>query len=305
MNSPRIALGSSASGRHVVVDGVRLAYDDDGAGPLLVCLHSIAHGARDFETLRQRFRSAYRVVALDWPGHGRSGPDRHPANAGRYAKLLEDFLDGLGDPAVLLGNSIGGAAAVRVAARRPDRVRALVLVDSGGLSPSNVVTRSFTAIMAAFFRAGARGARWYPRAYAFYYTRVLREPAAAEHRRRVVAAGSEMAPRLAEAWSSFGRAEADLRKEVAALACPVFVAWAERDVVIPLRLHRPAIARIPNATLEVFPGGHAPFLECPDRFFPSLERFLARVAPSGTTVFSPSQTLSTLPDVLADTASTR
>jgi hypothetical protein len=52
-------------------------------------------------------------------------------------------------------------------------------------------------------------------------------------------------------------------------------------VVIPLRLHRAAIARIPNATLEVFPGGHAPFLESPEQFFPSLEKFVARVAPSG------------------------
>ncbi len=284
MDTLRMALGSGAAGKdvgkEVVLDGVRLAYDDEGAGPLLVCLHSIAHGARDFETLRQRLRGAYRVVALDWPGHGRSAPDRFPADAGRYAELLERFLDALGEPAVLLGNSIGGAAAIRVAARRPDRVRALVLVDTGGLSPRNVVTRSFTAVMAAFFRAGARGARWFPRAYAFYYARVLQEPAAAEQRRRVVAAGREMAPRLAEAWSSFGRASADVRKEAWALACPVLVAWAERDVVIPLRLHRAAIARIPDATLEVFPGGHAPFLESPDRFFPSLERFLARVAPS-------------------------
>ncbi len=277
MSNLRAALGAGVAGKDVVVDGIRLAYDDEGTGPLLVCLHAIAHGARDFEVVRARFRSQYRVIALDWPGHGRSAPDRCPADAGRYAELLEKFLEGLGEPAVLLGNSIGGAAAIRVAARRPETVRGLVLVDSGGLAPANVVTRSFTAIMAAFFRAGARGAGWFPRAYAFYYARVLRERAAGEQRSRIIAAGREMAPQLAEAWSSFGRPSADAREEASKLTCPVFVAWAKRDMVIPLRLHRAAIRRIPNATLEVFPGGHAPFLESPELFLPSLTRFLEQI----------------------------
>ncbi len=276
MSNLRAALGSRVAGKNVVVDGIRLAYDDEGTGPLLVCLHSIAHGARDFEGMSERLRSRYRVIALDWPGHGRSAPDRCPADAGRYAELLEKFLESLGCKAVLLGNSIGGAAAIRVAARRPETVRGLVLVDSGGLAPANVVTRSFTAVMAALFRAGARGAWWFPRAYASYYARVLRECAADEQRSRIIDAGQEMAPRLAEAWSSFGRPSAEVREEASKLTCPVFVAWAKRDMVIPLRLHRAAIRRIPNATLEVFPGGHAPFLESPELFLPSLERFLER-----------------------------
>jgi pimeloyl-ACP methyl ester carboxylesterase len=263
------------------VDGVRLAYDDEGQGPVVLCLHSIAHGARDYAPLRERLRGRCRVIALDWPGHGRSGEDRAPASAARYAEIAERFADALGlRDVVLIGNSIGGAVAIRLAAKRPDVVRALVLADAGGLDRVDFVTRMVTGAMARFFAAGARGARWFPRAFALYYGVVLSGPDAAEQRARIVAASREMAPGLAEAWRSFGEADADLRDLAASLACPVLVAWAKRDRVLQLWRSRPAIRRIPGARLELFDGGHTPFLECPDEFAATLGAFLDGLPPA-------------------------
>jgi 4,5:9,10-diseco-3-hydroxy-5,9,17-trioxoandrosta-1(10),2-diene-4-oate hydrolase len=278
MRRARAAVGAREPWKECSVDGVRLAYDDEGAGPALLCLHAAGHGARDFEALRARLRDRYRVIALDWPGHGSSGDDAEPVSAARCAALLGSFTDALGlGELVLLGNSIGGAAALRFAAERPDGVRALVLVDSGGLDRVDRAARVATAAMARFFEAGARGARWFPRAFDLYYRLVLPAPAARAQRERIVASAREMAPLLAQAWRSFGRPEADARALVEDLRCPVFVAWAERDRILQLRRSLPAIRRIPNARLERFPGGHAPFLECPERFLPALERFLAEV----------------------------
>ncbi|HVH05242.1 MAG TPA: alpha/beta hydrolase, partial [Myxococcota bacterium] len=107
-----------------------------------------------------------------------------------------------------------------------------------------------------------------------YYRLVLPGPTARAHRERIVAAGRASAPRLVEAWRSFGRADADLRALAAQLRCPVLVAWAERDRVIQLARNRPAIERIPGARLELFPAGHAAFLECPDAFARTLAAFL-------------------------------
>ena len=277
----RAALGADpVSGRTIGVDGVRLAYDDEGEGPVVLCLHSIAHGASDYAPLRARLGERFRVVALDWPGHGRSDEDRVPASAARYAEIVERFADALGLRGVaVIGNSIGGAVAIRLAARRPDLVRALVLADAGGLDRVDLTVRLASRAMARFFAAGARGARWYPRAFALYYGAVLSAPAASAQRARIVAASREMAPRLAEAWRSFGQPDADLRALAARLACPVLVAWAKRDRVLLLRRSRPAIRRIAGARLELFPGGHAPFLECPDEFARVLEGFLADALP--------------------------
>jgi pimeloyl-ACP methyl ester carboxylesterase len=271
----RIAIGAGAGAKDVVVDGVRLAYDDEGTGPALLCLHAVAHGARDFEGVRARFRGRCRVIAPDWPGHGRSGEDEAPASTARYGELLAGFVDALAlRDVVVLGNSIGGGAALVLAAARPDAVRALVLANSAGLDRVDRLARVVTRAMAAFFAAGARGARWFPRAYAAYYRLVLRGAPAHAQRERIAAAGRASAVRLVEAWRSFGRPEADLRALAARLRCPVLVAWGEQDLVIQLSRNRPAIARIPNARLELFPAAHAAFLECPDAFDRALHAFL-------------------------------
>lgn len=274
MDGSRAALGA-APGHELVVDSVRLAYDDDGVGPPVVCLHAIGHGAADFAHLRTHLRARHRVLALDWPGHGRSAADRVPASAARYADLLAGFLEGLRlPPAILIGNSIGGAASVRVAAGQPDRVRALVLENPGGCDRVDRLTRLVTGAMARFFAAGVRGAWWYPRAFAAYYRMVLPAAAAATQRARIVAAGRESAGVLAEGWQSFGRADADQRDLLAAIACPVLVAWAERDRVLQLRRNLPGLQRVPRLRLVRFAAGHAAHLETPEAFESELDAFL-------------------------------
>src|SRR5262245_42089679 len=103
----RRAVGASEPYCEVVVDGVRLVYDDEGQGPPLVCLHAIGHGASDFAGLRRRLAGRHRVIALDWPGHGSSDDDRLPASAGRYTLLLAGMLDALGvERPIIPGTSI-------------------------------------------------------------------------------------------------------------------------------------------------------------------------------------------------------
>jgi len=273
----RAAVGAVAPWREVAVDGVRLAYNDNGAGPVIVCLHAIGHGARDFAVLRERLGARYRIITLDWPGHGRSADDRVAVSAARYTDLLEGFLSALGiERPVLLGNSIGGAAAIRFASAHPTRVRALVLANPGGLDRggNGALTRLITGLSAGFFAAGARGARWYPRAFAAYYRMILHGPEAAAQRERIVAAAVEVAPVLAQAWRSFGQPDADIRALAARITCPVLFAWAEHDRINRLGRARAAIRRFPDARLETFRGGHAAFLEAPDEFAQSLQRFV-------------------------------
>lgn len=267
----------------LVVDGVRLAYTEAGSGEPIVCLHAIGHDARDFARLASRLAPRRRVLALDWPGQGRSGPDGVPASAARYAELLAGALTQLGVArCVLVGNSIGGAAAIVHAARHPERVRGLVLENPGGLAPTDDrAAQAVLALMARFFAAGARGARWYPAAYAAYYRWVvLPTPAARAARERIVHAGVAAAPILEQAWRSFARPEADIRTLAPAVRCPVLFAWAERDRFVALARSRAAIDAFPDARLVRYRAGHAAHLEQPDAFERDVERFLDALAPS-------------------------
>ncbi len=275
VSAARAAVGASLAHRSITIDGVRLAYDDEGHGEVVVCLHALAHGAGDFAGFRARHRDRRRVVALDWPAQGRSADDRQPPSSARYAELLAGVLDALRlERVVLLGNSIGGGAALRVAAACPDRVRGVIAANPSGLVPYGPQKRLFARAVAGFFARGARGAAWYPRAFAAMYRRVLSEPPAAEQRQRITATGREMAPLLAAAWRSFTQPADDLAELLPRIACPTLITWSRGDRLNPLSFNRGGIARLRRGQLETFAGGHAPFLECPEAFDATFARFV-------------------------------
>jgi len=149
-----------------------------------------------------------------------------------------------------------------------------VLANPGGIDRADWLGRTVCRLFARFFALGAHGARWFPGAFALYYRIVLPGRAAAAQRARIVATAREVAPVLAQAWTSFSAPEADLRSLIPQVRCPVLVAWAKRDRILQLRRNLPAIRRFPNAKLETFEAGHAPFLETPEASDASLERFL-------------------------------
>lgn len=273
----RHALGVATPARYTKLCGVELAYSDsEGSGLPIVCLHAIGHGARDFVPLRDRLDPGYRFITLDWPGQGRSGDDALPASADRYTDILSEFLDDLEiERPVLLGNSIGAAAAIQYAARDSERVLALVLANPGGLAPVDLMTRVFARRFASFFRAGSRDARWFRPAFRAYYRRVLQGEPAGQQRQRIEAACYEIAPVLAQAWTSFTRADADLRARARQITCPILFTWAKNDQIVSYARSRAAIESLPTARVEFFEAGHSAFLEDPDAFASAFGRFLA------------------------------
>ena len=264
--------------QHLDIDGVRLAVERVGQGRPVVCLSSICHDARDFDALADRLGDRFEFIRIEWPGHGRSGPDTRPASAERYAELVASALDQLGvERPLLIGNSIGGATAIQVAGARP--VAGVVLCDSGGLVPVDATLRRVCSIMAGFFAAGEARAWWFRPAFALYYRIVLPSPAARAQRLRIIDSAYDTARCAREAWQSFAHPEADARARAAALTVPVWVDWGRRDYAAPLSLCRAGIEAIPGVELTMFKGGHSPFLEQPDAFAPAFAAFADRTSP--------------------------
>ena len=153
MTNYRSAVGAQQPST-LVLDGISISYTDSGgSGLVVICLHAIGHGARDFEDLSRRLSPQYRVIALDFPNQGNSDPDSQPASATRYTQILAQCIDKLHLPGVvLLGNSIGGAVSIRYASQHPERVKAIVLCDSGGLGPPGPVGPIFIRSVRAILR---------------------------------------------------------------------------------------------------------------------------------------------------------
>lgn len=271
--SLRHQLGVEAGSPRLAIDGVELAYCRSGSGVPVLCLSAIGHGGGDFADLPHRLGEGFEVVALDWPGHGRSGQDHKSLSPRRFAELVVELIRALGlDRPILLGNSIGGAVAILVARQVP--VRGLVLCDPGGLVKVSAAVRLFCGLFERIFAGGARGAGWFPSVYRAYYRYlVLPGPEARVQRDRIIAAGPEMADALRQAWAGFGQTSADIRQVAMDLEVPIWLAWARQDRVIPLSRCLPTVRGMKRATLTRFEGGHSPFLEDPHDFAEGFRAF--------------------------------
>jgi pimeloyl-ACP methyl ester carboxylesterase len=132
-------------------DGVRLAWRDFGGdGPSALLLHGLAGHSDEWAQTASWLTARCRVVALDARGHGRS--ERFPADVSRDAVVADAVfvVEQLRlQPVVVVGQSVGGLTALSLAARRPELVRGLVLVDaspSGGEGVEEAVSATARAL---------------------------------------------------------------------------------------------------------------------------------------------------------------
>ncbi|HET9470465.1 MAG TPA: alpha/beta hydrolase [Usitatibacter sp.] len=119
---------------------VKVAYTEwgDPANPTVVCCGGVANTAMRFNYLASDLASHFHVVCMDWVGRGRSGwmADERDYSLGTYVEQLRQMIDHLGvGPVVILGSSMGGSAAIELAARYPRMVERLVLNDIGPYIP--------------------------------------------------------------------------------------------------------------------------------------------------------------------------
>lgn len=252
---------------------VALHRESHGSGPSLVLLHANGGDHRDFAAVIPGLvESGWRVTTLDWPGHGQT-PRRAPETAVGFGELLGHTLDDLGGQHVLLGNSVGGFAAMHAAAHRPDLVAGLVLVSPGGFSPRWIGT---TLACKAF---GSR--RMAPTVYRNLPRLYLRDRNAGVTAAIERAAEASRSPERAEVygnlWRSFTDPGHDARRLAAEVSCPTLLAWGTHDPVLPWQLDgRRARAAVPHAQTITFHGaGHQPFIERPDEFLAGTAPFLA------------------------------
>ena len=247
--------------------------ESQGSGPSLVLLHANGGDHRDFAAVIPGLvASGWRVTTLDWPRHSRS-PRSEPETAVGFGELLARTLEDLGGEHVLLGNSVGGFAALHAAAHRPHQVSGLVLVSPGGFSPQWIGT---TLACKAF---GSR--RMAPVVYRNLPRLYLRDRNAGVTAAIERADQASRSPHRAEVygslWRSFTDPDHDARPLAAAVRCPTLLAWGTHDPVLPWRLDgRRARTALPDAQTVTFAGaGHQPFIERPDEFLARTTSFLS------------------------------
>jgi len=272
--------------RTIQVDGVLTRYLAAGTGPSLVLVHGAGDNARDWAYVLPLLGRSHRVFAPDLPGYSPASAPATDYSPSRLARFVLSFMAAVGlDSAAVAGNSLGGLAALQLALSEPERVSALCLVDSAGLgravNPALVLQclpgLGELAVAVgrrrprAFLRAGARalllfGRPWRtPPSWLVEQYRAARQPGFLE---ATVAS-------LRAVLGPFGQRQV-LARRLAELRMPTLVIWGGADWVIHVTHGRRAARRLRRGSLvQMSWCGHAPQVECPQRFTEALDRFLA------------------------------
>ena len=268
-------------------DGVGLAVEVAGSGPGLVLVHGFGGAKEDFVDHVPRLAEDHTVVIFDHRGHGESDAPDDPA-AYSFDRLVADTIavaDAIGlEHFRLLGHSMGGMVARRVALRYRDRIEALILMDTApGPIPSFDAdlmdiaaevarTQGKVALKELLDLAGLLNTPAYERI-------LLERPDYQAFQDRKWDALSEVM--WAALVVAIARQEDDL-PELAALSCPVLVVVGEQDEPFLEPSHAMA-ATIPGARLVIVPeAGHSPQFENPDAWVAAIAEFLASLVVSSS-----------------------
>ncbi len=268
-------------------DGVGLEVTDLGSGPALMLVHGFGGAKEDFSDQVEDLATDHRVITLDLRGHGESdGPeDEARYSLDRFASDLVNVLDALTVGQVrLLGHSMGGMVVRRFALAFPERLDALVLMDT---SPGSLASLDSDIIDLGVQIAKEQGMDELKRVMDAFeplgtpaYDRLLAErPGYREFGDAKWAAlsGAMYTQMMVEI-----RDQPDQLAELATVDCPTLVMVGVEDAPF-LDGSRAMAATIPSAQLVVIPNaGHSPQFENGAVWIEVLRGFLAAVDASAS-----------------------
>lgn len=274
---------------------VRVRVTGDPARPPVVLLHGIGRSLEDWSPQHDLLDDTYRVISLDLPGFGLSERMPEPVTLSRLAQGVRATLDTLGErrPLHVMGNSLGGAVALRMSVDDPDRLRTLTLVNSAGFGKEVALALRVLAVpgvgrrlLAAVSHDSARRVErtlFHDRAFVTHErvahaVRVARQP----HHAQVFL---EAARELGTFRGIRPRWRVELLARVARHPKPTLIVWGDRDLILPARHLAAARAALPHAQSHIFADtGHLPQIERAEEFARLTRGFLAEHSPAPTSM---------------------
>ena len=272
--------------RDVQASGVRLRVAVAGSGPPVVLLHGLFVDHSSWRAVTELLDGSFSTVAPDLPGFGESEKppaSRFPYGISAFAEAIADLYAGLDlGRAAVVGHALGGAVALTLAARHPELVSRLVLVDSLCYEAPLDLHRRITLLP---FVGGFVFRQLWGRALFRAY---FRESVLSDSRR----IPAQRIDRYYEAFNSPAsrgsalatlRATMDTRTVVAQttrIMAPTLVVWGRRDKMYPAAFGQRLAREIRGAGFALMDAGHAPHEEEPLQFAELLQRFLRAERPS-------------------------
>jgi pimeloyl-ACP methyl ester carboxylesterase len=263
----------STQGHRIRVRQLEIYAEEEGEGsPALVFIHYWGGSRRTWSEVIAPLSKRFRCIAVDLRGWGKS--DRHVDEYSLFAQAddVEGVIEALKvKDFVLVGHSMGGKIAQILAGRRPDGLRALVLVAPAPPTPLHVPDAQKRSMLASYTT---------PEGIGDALKVINHRPLTIAQRLQVTEDSLGGAEAAKIAWVSEGMA-LDISKEPASIAEPVCVIVGSADQVEKEAALRGALLPlVPHAKFVTIEGvGHLSPLEGPEEVAEAMSNFLADLAP--------------------------
>jgi 3-oxoadipate enol-lactonase len=255
--------------QHVVVNGVRIAYEVAGEGPGLLLLHGLGGSREDWNRQFPVFSRHFHVIAPDLRGFGDS-ERLEPYTIQQHARDAAELLSALGLPrAHVVGLSMGGAIAMELALGQPERVASLVLANTAPSFELHGWQRRYMAssrlLLASLFGVGGVARMFdktvFPAAHQERLRHRLMQRASRTNRWVYIASIRSLVR-----WNA--------EERLGSIASPTLVIGAEHDFT-SIHEKRRWAALIPGARVVMLPGSrHRSELDAPEAFNGAVLGFL-------------------------------
>ena len=269
------------------VNGANLWYEEHGAGPeAVVFAHGLLWSGQMFDAQVAALADRFRCVAFDFRGQGRSEVTADGYDMDTLSDDAAALIDALGcAPCHFVGLSMGGFIGMRLAARRPELVRSLVLMETSA-DPEPAENAPRYRLLGRVVRVlGKLGMRLVMgRVMRIMFGRTFLEDPARDAERRLWRERGMDNHRLGVTRALQGVIERKpVYAELGKIAVPTLVMVGDEDVAtVPAKAER-LHAAIAGSRLVVIPGaGHISSVEQPELVNAALEGFLASVSPAAT-----------------------
>ncbi|GHO98399.1 hydrolase [Reticulibacter mediterranei] len=257
-------------------DGM-LAFDDQGEGPLVLCVPAGGDLRSEYRFLTPQLVAAgYRVVTMDIRGQGESSANWPDYSDAALASDMLAMLDHLNvGSAFIIGTSKATGGALRAAVDAPDRVRGLVLIGILVAPPrSSLLANLMTGLLLSPL--------WGVSLYHAYFPKLYPKARPAdfeEHRNKVIAMLKEPG-RLSALRKLFSESSGATYARHARVQAPTLILMGSRDpdTSNPAQEAHTLGSRLPHATVEIIEGaGHHLQAEVPEVIGPRILTFLANI----------------------------
>lgn len=251
---------------------MKLHIKQSGQGPVLVLLHGWGMHSAVWGDFLRSLEKQFTVVCVDLPGHGQSDVEQ----LWTLDEVVQALVNQLPEKFMLLGWSLGGMIALRLASQYSERVSKLIMLASSAKFVRSQDWRcaQMKTVLELFSKHLIDDPKATIKRFLLLQTQGLKKAGSVNHRLRELLAEDKLPSMLGLKSGLDILAGADLRDDLPKLTCPTLLLLGEMDQLIPCSVIEASVALNPSLKSVIIDKAvHVPFLSHHDETFNEVRKF--------------------------------